>query len=85
MWIKLTKLSQEQLVHEQYISGLEYNLRHRWRPIEDVVNFQSNCPEKMVLDKLTSANNAYRDKKKAVISFSSGEREINVHVRNPNC
>jgi len=35
-----------------------------------------------VLDKLTFANNAYRDKK-AVISFASGEREINIHVRNP--
>ncbi|VVA90898.1 unnamed protein product [Arabis nemorensis] len=35
----------------------------------------------MVLDKLTFANNAYRDKK-VVVSFSSGEREINIHNLN---
>ncbi|XP_010492043.1 PREDICTED: rac guanine nucleotide exchange factor JJ-like [Camelina sativa] len=73
------------LVREQDISGLENNLHHRWRVIEDdrlMVNFP-NCPKKMELDKLTFTNNAYRGKKAAaVISFSSGEREINIHDRN---
>ncbi|ANM57830.1 hypothetical protein AtNW77_Chr1g0011571 [Arabidopsis thaliana] len=74
----------KEIREKTYISGLEYNLNHRWRPIEDyqpIVYFRSKCPEKMVLDKLTFANNAYRDKK-AVISFASGEREINIHNLN---
>lgn len=34
----------------------------------------------MELEKLTFAHGAYRDKK-AVLSLSSGEPEVNIHVR----
>lgn len=75
------------MYHEKAISTLKYNMRfgriynEKWARIEDdQYSFQSDCLKKMELDKITFANNAYRDKK-AVTSFSSGKREINVHVR----
>ncbi|KAF3496352.1 hypothetical protein DY000_02054687 [Brassica cretica] len=76
------------MYHEKAISTLKYNMRfgriynEKWARIEDdQYSFQSDCLKKMELDKITFANNAYRDKK-AVTSFSSGKREINVHNLN---
>ncbi|KFK43381.1 hypothetical protein AALP_AA1G118700 [Arabis alpina] len=74
------KITEKKLVHEKATSRLNYNLRYRWSGENDE-HFQSDCPKKMVLDKLTFANGAYRDNK-AVLSFSSGEREINIHNLN---
>ncbi|RID52118.1 hypothetical protein BRARA_H02739 [Brassica rapa] len=77
-----------QMYHEKAISTLKYNMRfgriynEKWARIEDdQYSFQSDCLKKMELDKITFANNAYRDKK-AVTSFSSGKREINIHNLN---
>ncbi|CAA7020779.1 unnamed protein product [Microthlaspi erraticum] len=81
------KITEKKLVHEKAISGLNSNMRYgwfyngRWTSVEDDKSFRSDCPETMELNKLTFANNAYRDKK-SVISFSSGEREINIHNLN---
>nr|VDD55810.1 unnamed protein product [Brassica oleracea] len=72
------------------ISRLKYNMRPRWIYINEVwlsieddpyPYFRLECPKKLELDKVTFANSAYRDKK-AVISFSSGRREINIHNLN---
>uniref|UniRef100_M4DPH8 HMA domain-containing protein n=1 Tax=Brassica campestris TaxID=3711 RepID=M4DPH8_BRACM len=82
------KITEKKMYHEKAISTLKYNMRfgriynEKWARIEDdQYSFQSDCLKKMELDKITFANNAYRDKK-AVASFSSGKREINVHNLN---
>ncbi|XP_056856990.1 uncharacterized protein LOC108810976 [Raphanus sativus] len=82
------KITEKKLYHEKAISRLKYNMRSRWiylngewLSIEDNPYFRLECPKKMELDKLTFANSAYRDKK-AVISFSSGKQEINIHNLN---
>ncbi|CAN6895637.1 unnamed protein product [Brassica oleracea] len=82
------KITEKKMYHEKAISTLKYNMRfgriynEKWARIEDdQYSFQSDCLKKMELDKITFANNAYRDKK-AVTSFSSGKREINVHNLN---
>ncbi|KAJ4867015.1 hypothetical protein Rs2_51441 [Raphanus sativus] len=80
------KITEKKLYHEKAISGLKDSLRYgyiyneKWGRIDDERSFPY-CSKKMELDKLTFANNAYRDKK-AVISFSSGKREINTHNLN---
>ncbi|XP_018436271.1 uncharacterized protein LOC108808656 [Raphanus sativus] len=80
------KITEKKLYHEKAILGLKDSLRYgwiyneKWGRIEDERSFPY-CSKKMELDKLTFANNAYRDKK-AVISFSSGKREINTHNLN---
>uniref|UniRef100_A0A1J3GWF6 Uncharacterized protein n=1 Tax=Noccaea caerulescens TaxID=107243 RepID=A0A1J3GWF6_NOCCA len=77
-------ITERKFVHEKAISGLNSNMRYgwfyngRWTSVEDDKTFRLDCPKTMELDKLTFANNAYRDKK-SVISFSYGEREINIH------
>ncbi|CAF2108208.1 unnamed protein product [Brassica napus] len=82
------KITEKKMYHEKAISTLKNNMRfgriynEKWARIEDdQYSFQSDCLKKMELDKITFANNAYRDKK-AVTSFSSGKREINVHNLN---
>ncbi|CAH8338845.1 unnamed protein product [Eruca vesicaria subsp. sativa] len=82
------KITEKKIYHEKAISTLKYNMRsgwiynEKWAWIEDdQYTYQSDCLKKMELDKLTFANNAYRDKK-AVVSFSSGKREINIHNLN---
>ncbi|CAN7035822.1 unnamed protein product [Brassica rapa subsp. trilocularis] len=82
------KITEKKMYHEKAISTLKYNMRfgriynEKWARIEDdQYSFQSDCLKKMELDKIIFANNAYRDKK-AVASFSSGKREINVHNLN---
>ncbi|CAG7899966.1 unnamed protein product [Brassica rapa] len=82
------KITEKKMYHEKAISTLIYNMRfgriynEKWARIEDdQYSFQSDCLKKMELDKITFANNAYRDKK-AVTSFSSGKREINIHNLN---
>ncbi|KAL0651194.1 hypothetical protein Bca4012_093885 [Brassica carinata] len=84
------QIIEKKLYHEQAISRLKYNMRPRWIYINEVwlsieddlyPYFRLECPKKLELDKVTFANSAYRDKK-AVISFSSGRREINIHNLN---
>lgn len=60
-------------------SGWIYN--DQWSSLEDDKYIRREyCRKKLELDKLTFANNACRGKK-AIISFSSEKREINIHVK----